>query len=136
MSTPGVAGGAPLDKAIDIGAIVGARGNFTANYRMVAGIAEAATSGNRKCSGQRAGCITNATLLSNVLRLRSWRSRRFWPVAGRDDLSNRRARPCSWRTYIFFWGCGSVVERKLTCWPWHVSAQLKAGVLWVTARSF
>jgi len=63
------------------------------------------------------------------IRLRSWRSRDFWPVLARMTFRTPREQ-WSWRNNTVY-GLAASVWSASTHVAVNVSAQLKAGVVWV-----
>ena len=126
--------GAPLDKAIDIGAIV-AKVQLDRIRKLVdQGVADGATCWQPTMALPASGFYYPPTLLSNVHPTSIVAQQEiFGPVLAAMTFRTPR-RPSSWRTIQFMaWppACGARASMS----HWHVAAQLKAGVVWVNCTN-
>jgi len=117
--------GAPLDKAIDIGAIV-ARVQLDRHPKAGgAGVADGATCWQPQMTLPARGFYYPPTLLSNVHRRRLWRSRNLRTGAGGNDLRTPAEAVELANNTVY--GLAACVWSESINVALHVAAQLKAG---------
>ena len=135
MRMSGLRIGAPLDKAIDIGAIV-ARVQLDRIERMVAqGVAEGATCWQPKVALPSSGFYYPPTLLSNVHPTSIVAQQEiFGPVLA--AMTFRTPSEAVELANNTVYGLASCVGARTSTWRFMSAAQLKAGVVWVNCTNF